>query len=90
MHAIIRLHLSEEIIKSGARVGVDGSAEGVVVAAETLENMPDEIIGIKRFSCSSKFRCNSFHLSKVLFSREIIFSSVIEGGAELLHPGPGC
>jgi hypothetical protein len=90
MHAIIRLHLSEEIIKSGARVGVDGSAEGVVVAAETLENMPDEIIGIKRFSCSSKFRCNIFHLSKVLFSKEIIFLSVIEGGAELLHPGLGC
>jgi hypothetical protein len=82
---IILLNLCKKIIKGGARVGVDSSTEGVVVAAKTLKNVPDQLISIKRLSCSSEFRSNILHLGKVLVSRE----SIIEGRTQLLHPGLG-
>jgi hypothetical protein len=47
MLPIERLDLSEELGKGGVGVGVDGGAEIVVVAAEALQNIVDELIIIK-------------------------------------------
>jgi hypothetical protein len=44
---IERLNLSKELGEGGVGVGVDGSAEIVVVAAEALQNIVEELIIIK-------------------------------------------
>jgi hypothetical protein len=77
------------VVEGGVGVGVDGGAEVVVVAAETLQGIVEEFIIIERFPRSSEFSSDALHLGKVLVGGEIILASGVEVRAELLDPGLG-
>jgi hypothetical protein len=85
VQAIICLNLVKEIGQGGGRICSNGSDEVVIRGAKAIKNVPYEFIIIQWFSCSGKFRSESFHLGKVLLSREVILLGIIECAAELLH-----
>jgi hypothetical protein len=66
---IKRLDLSKKLSKGGVGVGVDSSAEIVVVATESLQDIVENLIIIKRFSCSSKFSGDTLHLGEIFVGR---------------------
>jgi hypothetical protein len=86
---IKHLDLSEELSEGGVGVGIDGGAEVVVVAAETLQNIVEEFIIIERFPRSSEFSSDALHLGEVLVGGEIILACGVEVRAKLLDSGLG-
>jgi hypothetical protein len=84
MLPIKRLDLGEELGEGGVGVGVDGSAEVVVVAAEALQDIVEEFIIIERFPRSSEFSSDALHLGKILVGGEIVLACGVEVRAELL------
>jgi hypothetical protein len=87
--AIKCLNLSKELSKGGVRIGIDGGAEVVVVAAKAFQDIVKNFIIIERFPHNSEFSSDALHLGKILVSREIILACIVEVRAELLDPGLG-
>jgi hypothetical protein len=81
--------LSEKLGKGGVGVGVDGGAEIVVVAAESLQDKVEKLIIIKGFSRSSKFSSDTLHLGEIFVGGEVVLACTVEARAKLLDPGLG-
>jgi hypothetical protein len=75
---IKRLNLTKKIIKCCTWIGIDGSAEIIVVLAEIMKNIVDEFIVIHRLAGTSELRGDALHLGEVLVSGEVVLACVIE------------
>jgi hypothetical protein len=73
------LNLTKKIIKCCTWIGVDGSAEIIVVLAEAMKNIVDKFIIVHKLASTSELRSDALHLGEVLVSGEVVLACVVEG-----------
>jgi hypothetical protein len=73
------LNLTKKIIKCCPWIGVDSSAEIIVVLAEAMKNIVDKFIVAHRLAGTSELRSDALHLGEVLVSGEVVLACVVEG-----------
>jgi hypothetical protein len=73
------LNLTKKIIKCCTWIGIDSSAEIIVVLAEAMKNIVDKFIVVHRLAGTSELRSDALHLGEVLVSGEVVLACVVEG-----------
>jgi hypothetical protein len=86
LHGVISNKLIKKISKGCTRVCIDGSFEAVVGAVKSIEDRPNQLIGIQCLPSGCKFSSNGLLLCNVLAGREGPFLRVLERTTKTLDP----